>query len=59
MLAPKGTNNKYWTYDLTDHLMVHLETIIALAFMRYIVELDAYELHPGDEKVFDDFINKC
>ena len=26
----KGTNNK-WTYDLMDHLMVDLETIIAIA----------------------------
>ena len=24
-----------------------------------IVDLDAYELHPGDEKVFNDFINEC
>ena len=45
----KGTNNK-WTYDLTNHLMVDLETIIALASMTYIVDLDAYELHLGDEK---------
>ena len=29
MLVSKGTNNK-WTYDLTDHLMVDLEIIIAL-----------------------------
>ena len=21
--------------------------------------LDAYELHPGDEKTFNDFINEC
>jgi hypothetical protein len=46
----KETKNK-WTYDLTDHLKVDLETIyIALASMTYIVDLDAYELHPGDEK---------
>ena len=44
-----GTNNK-WTYDLTDHLMIYLEMIIALASMIYIVDLDAYELNPGDEK---------
>jgi hypothetical protein len=30
--------------------MVDIETIIALAFMTYIVNLNAYELHPGDEK---------
>jgi hypothetical protein len=39
--------------------MVYLETIIALASMSYIVNLDAYELHPGDEKVCNDFINEC
>jgi hypothetical protein len=39
--------------------MVDLETIIAFAFMTYIVDLDAYELHPGDEKVFNNVINEC
>ena len=39
--------------------MVDLETIIALAFMTYIIDLDAYELHLGDEKIFNDFINEC
>ena len=56
-LYQKGTNNK-WTYDFTDHLMVELETIIALATMTYIAELDAYELHLGDEKNFNDFANE-
>jgi hypothetical protein len=54
----KGTNNE-WAYDLMDHLMEDWETIIALAFMIYIIELDAYELHLGDEKVFNNFINEC
>ena len=27
--------------------------------MTYIVGLDAYRLHPGDENVFKDFINVC
>ena len=45
----KGTNNKC-TYKLTDHLMVNIETIIALASMAYIVDLDAYELHRGMTK---------
>ena len=58
MLVWKGTNNK-WTYDLTDHLIVDLETIIALAFMTYIINLNAYELHPEDEKIFNVFINEC
>jgi hypothetical protein len=29
--------------------MIDLETIMALASMKYIVDLDAYELHSGDE----------
>jgi hypothetical protein len=40
--------------------MVDLETIIALASLKYFVDLDAYELQPGDEKYyFNDFINEC
>ena len=31
--------------------MVDLETIIALPFITYIVDLDAYELHLGMEKL--------
>ena len=27
-----------------------LKTIFAVVFMTYIVDLDAYELHPRDEK---------
>ena len=46
-----------WTYDLTNHLMVELETIIALATMTYIVKTNLYESHPMDEQVFNDFIN--
>ena len=30
-------NGSMWIYDLTNHLMVELETIIALATMIYIV----------------------
>jgi hypothetical protein len=52
------TNSK-WTYDLMDHLMVGPKRIIALAFMTYIVNLDAYELHVGNENVFNDFIYGC
>ena len=54
----KRTNNK-WTDNLTYRLMVYLRKIIALAFMTYIIGIDAYELHPMDEKVFKDFINRC
>ena len=53
----KGTNNK-WTYNLRNYLMVDLNTIIALASMTYIVDIDAYELHLGDEKIFNNFSNE-
>ena len=39
--------------------MVDLETIIAFASILYIIDLDAYELHLGDENVFNNFTNKC
>ena len=39
--------------------MVDLEIIISLASRTYIVDLDAYELHLGDEKVFKLFYNEC
>jgi hypothetical protein len=38
--------------------MVDLETIIALATMTYNDESNVYELHPGDEKNFNDFANE-
>ena len=41
------------------HLMVDLETIIALASMQYNVDLGACELHMGDKKIFNDFLNEC
>ena len=44
----EGTNNN-WTYNLTKHLMVDLETIIAIVFMTYTINLDAYEFM-GDKK---------
>lgn len=34
-----------------DHLMVNFEITIALASMICIVEVGAYELHSGDEKL--------
>ena len=48
----QGTNNK-WTYDLTNHLIVDLETIIALASMTYTRNFDGYMRHPGDKNVFN------
>ena len=35
--------------------MIASETIIVLASMAYIINLDAYELQPGVEKVFNKF----
>jgi hypothetical protein len=46
-----------WAYNLTIHLMVELETIIALAIMTFIVETNLCELHLMDEWMFNDFIN--
>lgn len=31
-------------------LIIYLETIIVRAFRTYIADVNAYELHPGDEK---------
>ena len=38
--------------------MVELDTVIALASLTYDVEIDTYERHPSDEKVFNDFVTK-
>lgn len=46
-----------WTYDPIDHLMVELNTIIALAIMIYNVGTNLHELHSMDERVSNDFIN--
>ena len=54
----KGTNNK-WSHNLTDQLVVNLKTMIVIPFMTYIVDLNAFELHPEDEKVFINLINRC
>ena len=47
MLVSKRTNKK-WTYNLANHLMVDLETIIGSSSMTYIVDIDVYDLHPWD-----------
>ena len=40
------------TYSLTNHFMVDLEKIFALTSMKYVVDLNAYELNPkGDKKI--------
>jgi hypothetical protein len=48
--------NKYFRYA-QYHIKVDLETIIALATITFVVEKYLYELHPTDEKVFNDLIN--
>ena len=52
-------NQLYVDLQAYGHWMVELETIIALASMTYIVDLHAYELHPGDENFVNKFINEC
>lgn len=47
MLLLKKKNNNKGKYNLTDHLMIDLETITALTSMTCIVNLDAYELNHG------------
>jgi hypothetical protein len=47
-----------WTYDLTNYIMLELDTVIALANLMYDAETNTYKLHPSDEKVFNDFITK-
>ena len=37
-----------WPYDLTDYLMLELETTIVLATMTYTIETNLYVLHPMD-----------
>ena len=44
----KGTNNK-WTYDLMDHLVVDLYTLIVVASKIYIIDLNACELLPPSQ----------
>ena len=46
-----------WIYNLTDHLMAELESIIALAIMIYIVVTNLYKLHLMDEQVSNNIID--
>ena len=46
----QNKNGSIWTCNLTNDLMVELETIIALAIMIYNVEKNSYKLHPMDEQ---------
>jgi hypothetical protein len=45
-------------FDLTYHIMVEMDTVIALANLTYNAEIYTYKLHPNDEKVFNDFITR-
>ena len=49
MVVSRGTNNT-WTFDPMNNLFVDLWVISALASVTYILDLDAYVLHLGDEK---------
>lgn len=46
-----------WTYALTNHLMVELETFIALGTMTYTTKFFLYEVYLMDEGVLNDFIS--
>lgn len=46
-----------WTYDLTNHLMVEVDTIIALTTMIYIVDRFFYGRHPMNKHICSDFTN--
>jgi hypothetical protein len=35
------------------------KTIMALTSMTYIINLDDYDLHMEDEKIFNNFRNEC
>ena len=48
-----------WTHNVTDCLIVELNTRIALASMTYITHEDDYELHMGDETTFNNFSDEC
>ena len=45
----QNKNGSMWIYDLTDHLMVGLETVIAISTLTYVIETNLYELHPMNE----------
>ena len=34
-------------------------TSVLVGSPTYIVELNSYELHPGDEKIFNEIFNEC
>lgn len=46
-----------WTCDLMDHLMVELDTIVALVSLTYSAKTNLFKLHPMDEQVLNDFFD--
>jgi hypothetical protein len=43
-------NESMWTYDMTIHLTVELDAVIALAIMIYIIKTNLYKLHIMNER---------
>ena len=56
-IKKKPTTSGHTTFS--NHLKIDLESIIELIAMPYIVDLNNYELHPRDEKNFNNFIDEC
>ena len=45
-----------YKYDLTDHLFVQLESVIATTNLSYNNKNDTYKLEESDHKIFSDFV---
>jgi hypothetical protein len=52
----KIKGQRLYKYDLTDHLFVQLESVIAMANLSYNNRNDTYKLEERDYKVFSDFV---
>ena len=50
----QNENGLVWTHNLSNHLIIELEIIIASGSMTHIVETNLYELHPMDYQGFND-----
>ena len=57
MCCYQKDHGSLWTDDLTNHIMVDLETNIALATIAFVVEKNLDKVHPTNERVFNDFID--
>ena len=52
-------NGMKWIYDIMDHMMPNVDAIISSSMM-YILSWGYHELHPMDEKIFNNLlIAKC